>query len=89
MRKIGEKILLSASDLMRFIGCDHATTLDLQYLHHKNITPKADSDDAQLLQKKNSLHRNEKDEKVKAIRCRRKRYSEKRSASCTNGGWNT
>ena len=56
MRKIGEKILLSASDLMRFIGCDHATTLDLQYLHHKNITPKADSDDAQLLQNQGNAH---------------------------------
>jgi hypothetical protein len=32
MRFIDGRILLSASDLMRFTGCSHATTLDLAYL---------------------------------------------------------
>ncbi len=32
MREIGGNILFSASDLMRFMGCAHATTLDLMRL---------------------------------------------------------
>ena len=32
MRNLGGNILFSATDLMRFMGCAHATTLDLMRL---------------------------------------------------------
>lgn len=32
MRDVGGQILFSATDLMRFMGCAHATTLDLSRL---------------------------------------------------------
>ena len=52
MRSIeGGRILLSASDLMRFMGCTHATALDLAYMRGKGPAPREDSDDAALLQK--------------------------------------
>ena len=50
MRDLDGRILLSASDLMRFTGCAHATTLDLAYLQGHGLTPRDDSDDARLLQ---------------------------------------
>ena len=32
-------VLLSASDLMRFAGCAHATTLDLAWLRGRGAAP--------------------------------------------------
>lgn len=45
-----------ASDLMKFQGCMHATTLDLRKLEVGDITPAADSEDAALLQSFGHLH---------------------------------
>ena len=56
MRNIAGKILLSASDLMRFMGCAHATTLDLAHLHGEGPDPHEDSEDATLLQKHGNAH---------------------------------
>ncbi|WP_067732776.1 TM0106 family RecB-like putative nuclease [Novosphingobium naphthalenivorans] len=57
MRSIeGGRILLSASDLMRFMGCTHATALDLAYMRGKGPVPREDSDDAALLQKQGDAH---------------------------------
>lgn len=56
MRMIGEKFLLSASDLMRFMGCQHATTLDLAYMRGADLKPRVDSEDAELLQKQGNAH---------------------------------
>ena len=57
MRSIeGDRILLSASDLMRFMGCAHATALDLAYMRGKGPAPREDSDDAALLQKQGDAH---------------------------------
>lgn len=56
MRILDGRILLSASDLMRFTGCAHATTLDLAYLQGHGPTPREDSDDALLLQKQGNAH---------------------------------
>ena len=57
MRTIeGERILLSASDLMRFMGCAHATALDLAYMHGKGPVPREDTEDAALLQKQGDAH---------------------------------
>ena len=57
MRSIeGDRILLSASDLMRFMGCTHATALDLAYMRGKGPVPREDSDDAALLQKQGDAH---------------------------------
>jgi len=52
----GNRIFLSASDLMRFLGCNHATTLDLSYMRGNGPVPRADSDDAALLQKQGDAH---------------------------------
>lgn len=52
----GNEVFLSASDLMRFMGCTHATTLDLAYMRGNGPVPRADSDDAALLQKQGDAH---------------------------------
>tara|TARA_R110002074_G_scaffold378796_1_gene556737 strand:+ start:3632 stop:6931 length:3300 start_codon:yes stop_codon:yes gene_type:complete len=56
MRNIEGRVFLSATDLMRFMGCAHTTTLDLQRLRGKGPEPRADSDDAALLQKQGDAH---------------------------------
>ena len=56
MRSLDGRIFLSASDLMRFTGCAHATTLDLAYLQERDLTPREDSEDALLLQKLGDAH---------------------------------
>jgi predicted RecB family nuclease len=56
MRLIDGTILLSATDLMRFMGCAHATTLDLMRLRGEGPEPREDSDDALLLQKHGDAH---------------------------------
>lgn len=57
MRTIeGDRILLSASDLMRFMSCHHATALDLAYMRGNEPVPREDSDDAVLLQKQGDAH---------------------------------
>jgi len=42
-------VLLSASDLMRFAGCAHATTLDLAWMRGTGAAPAGDSEDAELV----------------------------------------
>jgi uncharacterized protein len=49
-------VLLSASDLMRFAGCSHATTLDLARLAGRGPAPGEDSEDAELLQRHGDAH---------------------------------
>lgn len=57
MRSIeGGRILLSATDLMRFMGCAHATALDLAHMRGIGPAPREDSDDAALLQKQGDAH---------------------------------
>lgn len=56
MQYIAGKILLSASDLVRFTGCTHATFLDLQRLRGEGPEPSEDSEDAVLLQKQGDAH---------------------------------
>ena len=57
MRDLEGQIRLSATDLMRFTGCAHATKLDLAYLQgHGGPVPREDSDDALLLQKRGNAH---------------------------------
>lgn len=57
MRTIeGDRILLSASDLMRFMGCVHATALDIAYMRGKGPVPREDTEDAALLQKQGDAH---------------------------------
>ncbi len=51
MKLEGKDILLSAaSDLMRFMGCVHATAMDLRSLRGERLTPAEDTEDAKLLQ---------------------------------------
>ena len=56
MRDLDGRIFLSASDLMRFMGCAHAATLDLAYMRGIGPEPRADSEDAALLQKQGDAH---------------------------------
>ncbi|WP_208645066.1 TM0106 family RecB-like putative nuclease [Rhizobium gallicum] len=63
----GRQILLSASDLMRFMGCSHATALDLAYMRGKGPVPREDSDDAALLQKQGNAHEAAHLAKLKAL----------------------
>ena len=56
MRRRGDKIILSPSDLMRFQGCEHATALDLRLLKGEALVPAADTAGAQLIQAKGDAH---------------------------------
>ena len=56
MRDVGGQILFSATDLMRFMGCTRATTLDLARLRGEGPEPREDSEDAALLQKQGDAH---------------------------------
>ncbi|MFZ2994592.1 TM0106 family RecB-like putative nuclease [Sphingobium sp.] len=56
MRTIGNSILFSATDLMRFVGCAHATVLDLAYMRGEPLIPRQDSEDAALLQRQGDAH---------------------------------
>lgn len=56
MRTLGDQTLLSASDLMRFISCAHATTLDLLYMRGTGPAPREHSEEVALLQKQGDSH---------------------------------
>src|SRR3546814_11019392 len=49
VRTIGNTILFSATDLMRFVGCAPETALDLAYMRGEPLTPREDTKDAALL----------------------------------------
>ena len=66
MRKIDNKILFSATDLMRFMGCTHATALDLLRLRGEGPTPGEDTEEAALLQKQGDAHELAHLERLKA-----------------------
>lgn len=56
MRFQNGQIVLSPSDLMRFQGCAHATSLDLRYARGEALVPAEDGEDAKLLQRKGFAH---------------------------------
>ena len=56
MQRRNDAIVLSASDLMRFQGCMHASALDLRYLNGERLSPAEDSASAQLIQEKGHKH---------------------------------
>ncbi|RJT32651.1 TM0106 family RecB-like putative nuclease [Mesorhizobium waimense] len=56
MKLEGKNILLSASDLMRFMGCVHATAMDLRYLRGEPLLPAQDTEDAKILQHYGDAH---------------------------------
>ncbi len=56
VRDLDGRIFLSASDLMRFMGCPHATILDLVYMRGTGPKPGEDTEDAALLQKQGGAH---------------------------------
>ena len=56
MRTIDGALRLSASDLMRFKTCRHATTLDLRRLEIGDVTPAQDGEEAELLQRQGDAH---------------------------------
>lgn len=61
-------ILLSASDLTRFQGCAHATSLDLRFLSGEKLTPGESDDAATLLQEKGDAHEHAYLEQLRAER---------------------
>ena len=56
MRELSGRIFLSATDLMRFMGCAHATTLDLAHMRGTGPESGDDTEDAALLQKQGDAH---------------------------------
>ncbi|MGR3394316.1 MAG: TM0106 family RecB-like putative nuclease [Pseudooceanicola nanhaiensis] len=56
MQLIEGKFLFSASDLMRFSGCTHAIFLDLARLEGHGPQPRADDEEAKLLQEMGDAH---------------------------------
>lgn len=56
MRLLDGELRLSASDLMRFKGCRHATTLDLRHIEVGDLVPAADGEEAELLQRQGDAH---------------------------------
>lgn len=56
MRRIDDGFRFSASDLMRFKGCPHATKLDLRRLEVGDVEPDADGAEAELLQAQGDAH---------------------------------
>ncbi|MGE9010684.1 TM0106 family RecB-like putative nuclease [Leptospira interrogans] len=56
MKVEGQGVLLSASDLMRFMSCKHATALDLRYAKGEALLPADDTEDAKILQKQGDEH---------------------------------
>ncbi|RUX06164.1 TM0106 family RecB-like putative nuclease, partial [Mesorhizobium sp. M8A.F.Ca.ET.059.01.1.1] len=66
MRLIGDELRLSASDLMRFKGCRHATALDLRLIEIGDLAPSEDGAEAELLQKLGDEHELAFLEKLKA-----------------------
>ena len=56
MQLIEGQFRLSASDLMRFKGCRHATTLDLRRLEVGDLRPDVDGEEAALLQAQGDAH---------------------------------
>lgn len=66
MRNLGGSILFSATDLMRFMGCAHATTVDLVRLRGEGPEQGEDTEDAALLQKRGDAHEAAHLEKLKS-----------------------
>jgi predicted RecB family nuclease len=66
MRVEGHEVLLSASDLMRFMSCKHATALDLRYARGEPLLPADDAEDAKILQKQGDDHESRYLAKLKA-----------------------
>jgi predicted RecB family nuclease len=62
----GQEVLLSASDLMRFMSCKHATALDLRYAGGEPLQPADDTEDAKILQKQGDGHESRYLSKLKA-----------------------
>jgi predicted RecB family nuclease len=56
MRNMKDRVLLSATDLMRFMGCAYATSLDIAHMHGQGPTPRKETEDAALLQKQGDAH---------------------------------
>lgn len=66
MREFSGNTLFSASDLMRFMGCAHATTLDLMRMRGDGPELGEDSEDVELLQKQGDAHEAAHLERLKA-----------------------
>lgn len=56
MQLVDKKFLFSASDLMRFSGCAHATSLDLARSEGHGPMPRADDEETKLLQDMGDAH---------------------------------
>lgn len=66
MRDFSGSLLFSATDLMRFMGCLHATALDLALLRGAKLKPQGADEDSRLLQQKGDAHEAAHLEKLRA-----------------------
>lgn len=56
MKIVNGAFFFSASDLMRFAGCAHATTMDIARFEGRAPDPREDDDEARLLQEQGDAH---------------------------------
>jgi uncharacterized protein len=56
MKKLDGSILFSATDLMRFMGCAHATSIDLAHMAGNGPKPREANEDTALLQTQGDAH---------------------------------
>ena len=88
MKRDGEGIRLSASDLKRFTACPHTARLDLAYLQGDDLAPTEDSEGTILLQKRGQQHEAEylsrlEDEGKTVVRVETEGVSLKEAANAT------
>lgn len=56
MQLVEEHLLLSASDLINFLECEHLTALDLDKAHGRLDAPPKRADSSELLSRKGEEH---------------------------------
>lgn len=83
-----DQFRLSATDLVKFAACEHATRMDLAYLQGENLKPAASSDQAALLQRLGEEHeqaylRQLESEGRKIVRIERENISELEAIEAT------
>ena len=56
MQRRNGSVVLSASDLMRYQGCEHAAALDMRYLNGEKLISAEDTASASLIQSTDDAH---------------------------------
>ena len=56
MQLLDSQLVLSATDLVAFLECEHLTALDLQHLDHADAQARRDDESAELIARKGDEH---------------------------------